>query len=85
MQWGDTDMPANMPVVYKPDILACMAEICERFKVGEKQVKAWCRAGAPIAIDGEGRKVRYSTETMRLQMWREAQSKNLVNPSPDTP
>ncbi len=79
-------------ISYKPDILASMAEICERFKVGEKQVKAWYKAGAPIAIDGDGKKARYSTETMRLQMWRERQSRSLSTPpqipprpSSDTP
>ncbi|MBO6171558.1 MAG: MerR family transcriptional regulator [Desulfovibrio sp.] len=74
-----------MTVVYSPDILASMAEICKRFKVGEKQVRAWYKAGAPIAVDGEGSKTRYSAEAMRLQMWREEQSRNLVNPSPALP
>ena len=28
-------------------------------------------AGAPIAVEGEGSKARYSAEMVRLQVWRE--------------
>ena len=63
-----TDMPT---IIYTPKILRTMAEICEAFGVGEKTVKAWVKQGAPIAVEGDGRKVRYSAEMVRLQIWRE--------------
>lgn len=66
----------NDAVIYQPEILPSMAAICKRFNVGEKQVKFWLSSGAPIAIEGDGNKTRYSAESMRLQLWREAQSKN---------
>ena len=47
-----------------------MAEICEEMGVGEKTVKLWVKRGAPVAIEGEGRRVRYSAEAARLQAWR---------------
>ena len=54
-------------VVYAPMILRSLAEIKEAFGVGERQIKLW----APIAVEGEGSKVRYSAEAVRLQVWRE--------------
>ncbi|MBB5143937.1 MerR family transcriptional regulator [Desulfovibrio intestinalis] len=57
-------------VSYVPKILRNMAEICEEMGVGEKTVKAWVQKGAPIAVEGDGRKVRYSAEMARLQAWR---------------
>lgn len=59
-------------VVYAPRILRSLAEIKEAFGVGERQIKLWVQQGAPIAVEGEGRKVRYSAEAVRLQVWREA-------------
>lgn len=58
-------------VVYAPRILRSLAEIKETFGVGERQIKLWVQQGAPIAVEGEGRKVRYSAEAVRLQVWRE--------------
>ena len=58
-------------VVYAPMILRSLAEIKEAFGVGERQIKLWVQQGAPIAVEGEGRKVRYSAEAVRLQVWRE--------------
>lgn len=58
-------------VVYHPTILCSMAEICEVFGVGPKMVKVWIKKGAPIAMEGEGAKIRYSAEAARLQAWRE--------------
>lgn len=58
-------------VSYVPKILRNMAEICEEMGVGEKTVKAWVKRGAPIAVEGDGRRVRYSAEMARLQAWRE--------------
>ena len=57
-------------VSYVPKILRNMAEICDEMGVGEKTVKAWVRRGAPIAVEGDGRRVRYSAEMARLQNWR---------------
>lgn len=57
-------------VSYVPKILRNMAEICEEMGVGEKTVKAWVKRGAPIAVEGNGRRVRYSAEMGRLQAWR---------------
>ena len=59
-------------VAYVPKILRNMAEICKEMGVGPKTVKKWVEQGAPIAVEGDGRKVRYSAETARLQMWRKA-------------
>lgn len=58
-------------IVYAPRILRNLAEIREAFGVGERQIKLWVQQGAPIAVEGEGRKVRYSAEMVRLQVWRE--------------
>lgn len=58
-------------VSYTPKILRNMAEICEEMGVGPKTVKKWVEQGAPIAVEGDGRKVRYSTEMVRLQAWRQ--------------
>lgn len=58
-------------VTYQPKILRNMREICEEMGVCSKTVKKWVKQGAPIAVEGEGGKKRYSTETIRLQAWRE--------------
>ncbi len=58
-------------VVYAPRILRSLSEIKEVFGVGERQIKLWVRQGAPIAVEGEGSKARYSAEVVRLQVWRE--------------
>ena len=52
----------EMVVVYAPRILRSLSEIKEAFGVGDRQIKLWVRQGAPIAVEGEGRKVRYSAE-----------------------
>ena len=57
-------------ITYTPKILRNLAEICEAFGVGEKTVKGWAKQGAPIAVEGDGRRVRYSAEMVRLQAWR---------------
>ena len=61
-------------ITYTPKILRNLAEICEAFGVGEKTVKTWVRQGAPIAVEGDGRRVRYSAEMIRLQDWRYSSS-----------
>lgn len=64
---NEAERPA---ITYTPRILRNMAEICETFGVGEKTVKAWAKQGAPIAVEGDGRRVRYSAEAVKLQEWR---------------
>lgn len=64
-EW-DPDTP-----LYVPRILRSMREICDVMGVGEKTVRDWARRGAPIAVEGLGRKSRYSAEAVRLQKWRE--------------
>lgn len=61
----------EMVVVYAPMILRSLTEIKEAFGVGERQIKLWVHQGAPIAVEGEGSKARYSAEAVRLQVWRE--------------
>lgn len=57
-------------VAYVPKILRNMAEICKEMGVGEKTVKAWIKKGAPIAVEGDGSRARYSAEIAKLQTWR---------------
>ena len=68
-------------VSYVPNILRNMAEICEEMGVGEKTVKAWVKRGAPIAVEGDGRRVRYSAEMARLQTWRLGGLDDISGPS----
>ena len=56
---------------YLPKILRNMSEISGEMGVGEKTVKAWVQRGAPIAVEGCGKNLRYSAEALRLQAWRE--------------
>lgn len=67
-------MPAPS-IVYAPKILRNMEEICAEMGVSAKVVRRWARDGAPIAVDGEGSKLRYSAEAARLQLWREVGGK----------
>lgn len=62
-------------VVYEPKILRSMVEICNTFGVGPERVRKWIQEGAPIVVEGDGKCIRYSTEVMRLQRWREQQKK----------
>lgn len=64
-------MKGTMTIAYVPTPLRSMTEICEALGVGPKTVKAWVEKGAPIAVEGEGAKVRYSAELARLLVWRE--------------
>lgn len=57
-------------VAYVPCILRTMAEICEAMGVGQKTVRKWVAQGAPIAVEGDGRRKRYSAEMATLQGWR---------------
>jgi len=56
--------------VYMPRILRSMREICDATGVGEKTVRAWVGRGAPIAVEGQGTRTRYSAELAALQFWR---------------
>ncbi len=57
-------------ISYVPVMLLSLAEICEKLKVSKSTVKAWCKAGAPIIVEGEDKKRRYSCELMELHAWR---------------
>ncbi len=70
----ETRATATPTIIYTPRILRTMAEICEAFGVGEKTVKAWVKQGAPIAVEGEGGRMRYSAEMMEIQCWRFSQA-----------
>lgn len=67
-------MSGETLVSYSPKILRSLVEIKEVFGVGERRIKLWVRQGAPIAVEGEGRK-RYSAEAIRLQVWREGRER----------
>lgn len=58
-------------VPYVPRILRNMKEICSEMGVCSKVVRRWVSSGAPIAVEGRDRRVRYSAEAARLQLWRE--------------
>ena len=53
-----------------PKILRSLREICEEMGVGAKTVRKWVALGAPVAVEGEGSKTRYSAEAATLQAWR---------------
>ena len=57
-------------VTYHPKFLRNMREICEEMGVCSKTVKKWVKQGAPLVIEGQGKKTRYSTDTIHLQCWR---------------
>lgn len=56
--------------VYAPLVLRNMGEICEVMGVGHRTVRKWVEQGAPIAVEGENRRKRYSAEALSLQKWR---------------
>lgn len=62
-------------VAYVPHILRTMTEICDAMGVGQKTVKKWVAQGAPIAVEGDGRRKRYSAEMAALQGWRGKKSR----------
>lgn len=72
MLWEGTKMEQreSTQVAYVPKILRNMAEICEEMGVGPKTVKKWVEQGAPIAVEGNKNKIRYSSELFSLQLWR---------------
>lgn len=57
-------------VAYMPRVLRNMNEICAEMGVHQGVVKRWVEEGAPIAVEGEGVKSRYSAEAAALQKWR---------------
>lgn len=66
----------SVAYAYAPHILRSLREICEVMGVGQQRVREWVRRGAPIAVEGEGCKARYSAEAVALQRWRERQNQN---------
>ena len=57
-----------------PVILKNLNEICVHFGVGRETVLNWVSLGAPIAMEGNGCRKRYSCEARSLQAWREKNS-----------
>lgn len=64
-----------MAVVYNPVILKTIVEICAALGVSAEQVREWARQGAPIAVEGDGARRRYSAELAELQAWRARQTR----------
>ena len=60
--------------VYNPRIMRNLVEICAEMGVGKETVKAWIDQGAPIVIEKDGNRTRYSAELVALQNWRIRQS-----------
>ena len=57
-------------VAIQPQFLRSMLEICACMGVGKETVQQWISMGAPIAVERQGRIVRYSAEAVMLQKWR---------------
>lgn len=68
-RWTETCGSGGL-VAYMPLVLRNMEEICEVMGVGRETVRKWAEQGAPIAVEGEERRKRYSAEAMALQDWR---------------
>lgn len=62
-----------MEIAYQPRILKNLTEICAEMGVGVETVKKWIDQGAPIAVEYQGAKPRYSAEACELQAWRKKQ------------
>lgn len=75
MLWEGTRMGQreSAQVAYVPQILCSLTEIKKTFRVSESTVKKWIQKGAPIAVENDGARIRYSAESLRLQIWRELQ------------
>lgn len=65
--------------VYNPRILKSLVEICAEMGVGKETIQAWISLGAPIAVEHEGGRTRYSAELAALHVWRVAMSKKGKN------
>lgn len=63
-------MGRERQIVYNPQVLRSMTEICAYFNVGRETVQEWMQEGAPIVLEYQGRLQRYSCEVMALQNWR---------------
>lgn len=57
-------------VVYNPVLLNSMKEITQAFDVSPSVVKDWVKDNAPIIVEGDGAKRRYSAELNDLHAWR---------------
>lgn len=60
---------------YMPRILKNLTEICAEMGVGKDTVKEWIDMGAPIVVEQEGGRARYSAELAALHEWRLEQSR----------
>ena len=54
----------------QPLFLRSLIEICAVMGVGKETVLEWISAGAPIAVEMNGKRPRYSAEACTLQAWR---------------
>lgn len=63
---------------YAPRVLRNLREICEAMGVGRELVRKWVLQGAPIAVEGSGKKTRYSAELAALQAWRLIHARSTV-------
>lgn len=61
---------ARWPLTYAPHLLNSLTEICKAFGVSGLTVKRWAEDGAPIVVEGEGARRRYSAELLDLHDWR---------------
>lgn len=64
------ERPAIRGMSVQPVFLRSMLEICACMGVGKETVQEWISLGAPIAVERQGRSVRYSAEAVALQNWR---------------
>ena len=56
--------------VYNPRILRDLVEICACMGVGREKILQWLDEGAPITVERDGMRPRYSAEAAELQHWR---------------
>ena len=63
-------MVGQVQVIVAPKMLNSLIDICAAFSVSQETVKAWVDRGAPIVVDGNDTKRRYSAELTQLHNWR---------------
>ena len=55
---------------YEPRILHTAEDIASAMGVSTERIKEWSLQGAPILVEGEGKRRRYRAEVMELWQWR---------------
>ena len=61
--------------IYNPRILKSLIEICAEMGVGKETVREWIDQGAPIIVEQDGCRTRYSAALAALHSWRLAQAR----------